>query len=251
MRLLGAEVVSVESGTATLKDAMNEAMRYWVGAVEETFYVIGTVAGPHPYPVMVRDFQRVIGDEARTQMVDAIGRLPDAVMACVGGGSNAMGIFYPFLDDPVPLIGVEAAGQGIATGHHAASLGHGSVGVLHGGKSFLLQTADGQIQEAYSVSAGLDYPGVGPEHALLQSLGRAKYIAVDDAAALEAFQLLTRLEGIIPAWESSHAVAAAIQEARRRPPEEVLLVSLSGRGDKDMGILAQELKLDGAHSGPK
>ena len=234
MRLLGTEVVPVEAGTATLKDAMNEAMRDWVGAVEDTFYVIGTVAGPHPYPVMVRDFQRVIGDEARVQIVDAIGRLPDALVACVGGGSNAMGLFYPFLDDPVAIIGVEAAGHGIETGHHAASLGHGRVGVLHGNKSYLLQTDDGQVQEAYSISAGLDYPGVGPEHALLQELGRARYMSIDDAAALEAFQLLARLEGIIPALESSHAIAAAIQEARRRGPDEALLVCLSGRGDKDL-----------------
>jgi len=234
MRLLGTEVVPVEAGTATLKDAMNEAMRYWVGAVEDTFYVIGTVAGPHPYPVMVRDFQRVIGDEARVQIVDAIGRLPDALVACVGGGSNAMGLFYPFLDDPVAIIGVEAAGHGIETGHHAASLGHGRVGVLHGNKSYLLQTDDGQVQEAYSISAGLDYPGVGPEHALLQELGRARYTSIDDAAALEAFQLLARLEGIIPALESSHAIAAAMQEARRRGPDEALLVCLSGRGDKDL-----------------
>ena len=234
MKLLGAEVVPVTSGSATLKDAMNEALRYWVGAVEDTFYVIGTVAGPHPYPVLVRDFQRVIGDEARAQMVDATGRLPDLIVACVGGGSNAMGIFYPFLDDPVELLGVEAAGEGVATGRHAATLGHGSVGVLHGTKSYLLQNADGQVQEAHSISAGLDYPGVGPEHAWLKECGRARYVAVEDRAALDAFQLLARLEGIIPALESSHAIAATMEEARRRPAKQSLLVCLSGRGDKDL-----------------
>ena len=234
MKLLGAEVVPVAAGTGTLKDAMNEAMRYWVGAVEDTFYVIGTVAGPHPYPVLVRDFQRVIGDEARGQMVDSIGRLPDMLVACVGGGSNAMGLFYPFLDDPVEIVGVEAAGEGIATGHHAATLGEGSVGVLHGTKSYLLQDADGQVQEAHSISAGLDYPGVGPEHALLKELGRVRYVSVDDRTALQTFQLLARLEGIIPALESSHAVAAALREAATRKPEEAILVCLSGRGDKDL-----------------
>jgi tryptophan synthase beta chain len=234
MKLLGAEVVPVAAGTGTLKDAMNEALRYWVGAVEDTFYVIGSVAGPHPYPVMVRDFQRVIGDEARLQIVDAIGRLPDLLVACVGGGSNAMGLFYPFLDDPVGILGVEAAGAGIATGRHAATLGQGSVGVLHGSKSYLLQDADGQVLEAHSISAGLDYPGVGPEHAMLKELGRVRYVSVTDAEALEAFQLLARLEGIIPALESSHAVAAALAEARRRKPADAILVCLSGRGDKDL-----------------
>ena len=234
MKLLGAEVVPVSSGLGTLKDAMNEAMRYWVGAVEDTFYVIGTVAGPHPYPVLVRDFQRVIGDEARLQMIDAIGRLPDQLVACVGGGSNAMGLFYPFLDDPVEIVGVEAAGEGIATGHHAATLGEGSVGVLHGTKSYLLQDADGQVQEAHSISAGLDYPGVGPEHALLKELGRVRYVSVDDRTALQTFQLLARLEGIIPALESSHAVAAAMREAAKRSPDDAILVCLSGRGDKDL-----------------
>jgi len=243
MRLLGTEVVPVSSGTGTLKDAMNEAMRYWVGAVEDTFYVIGTVAGPHPYPVLVRDFQRVIGDEARLQMIDAIGRLPDRLVACVGGGSNAMGLFYPFLDDPVEIIGVEAAGHGIATGLHAATLGEGSVGVLHGTKSYLLQNDDGQVQEAHSISAGLDYPGVGPEHALLKELGRARYVSIDDRTALEAFQLLARLEGIIPALESSHAIAAAMQEARKLTPEQVLLVCLSGRGDKDLAHAMAAIEL--------
>ena len=234
MKLLGAEVVPVSSGTGTLKDAMNEAMRYWVGAVEDTFYVIGTVAGPHPYPVLVRDFQRVIGDEARLQMIDAIGRLPDQLVACVGGGSNAMGLFYPFLDDPVEIVGVEAAGHGIATGLHAATLSEGSVGVLHGTKSYLLQNDDGQVQEAHSISAGLDYPGVGPEHALLKAQGRARYVSVDDRTALQTFQLLARLEGIIPALESSHAIAAALREAATRKPDDVILVCLSGRGDKDL-----------------
>ena len=234
MKLMGAEVVPVSSGLGTLKDAMNEAMRYWVGAVEDTYYVIGTVAGPHPYPLLVRDFQRVIGDEARLQMIDAIGRLPDQLVACVGGGSNAMGLFYPFLDDPVEIVGVEAAGHGIATGLHAATLGEGSVGVLHGTKSYLLQNEDGQVQEAHSISAGLDYPGVGPEHALLKELGRARYVSIDDRTALQTFQLLARLEGIIPALESSHAIAAALQEAAKRKPDDVILVCLSGRGDKDL-----------------
>ncbi|MEI6210221.1 MAG: tryptophan synthase subunit beta [bacterium] len=234
MKLMGAEVVPVSSGLGTLKDAMNEAMRYWVGAVEDTFYVIGTVAGPHPYPVLVRDFQRVIGDEARGQMIDAIGRLPDQLVACVGGGSNAMGLFYPYLDDPVEIVGVEAAGHGIASGLHAATLGEESVGVLHGTKSYLLQNEDGQIQEAHSISAGLDYPGVGPEHALLKELGRVRYVSIDDRTALQTFQLLARLEGIIPALESSHAVAAAIREAAQRKPDDVILVCLSGRGDKDL-----------------
>jgi tryptophan synthase beta chain len=234
MELLGSEVVPVASGSGTLKDAMNEALRYWVGAVENTFYVIGSVAGPHPYPLMVRDFQRVIGDEARMQMVDAIGRLPDLLVACVGGGSNAMGIFYPFLDDPVEMLGVEAAGEGIDTPKHAATLGLGRVGVLHGSKSYVLQDADGQIQEAHSVSAGLDYPGVGPEHSLLKDLGRVQYTSIDDRTALEAFQLLAKLEGIIPALESSHAIAAAMKAAKKRTRNDVLLVNLSGRGDKDL-----------------
>ncbi len=235
MRLLGAEVVSVESGTATLKDAMNEAMRAWAAEVETTFYVIGTVAGPHPYPVLVRDFQRVIGDEARSQALEQLGRLPDLLVACVGGGSNAMGLFYPFLEDAgVALLGVEAAGRGLDTEHHAATLCKGRVGVLHGARSYLLQDADGQVTEAYSVSAGLDYPGVGPEHALLKDLGRARYTAVDDRSALAAFQTLARLEGIIPALESAHALAAAIEEARRRPADQAIAVCLSGRGDKDL-----------------
>jgi tryptophan synthase beta chain len=239
MRLLGAQVVPVASGTGTLKDAMNEALRYWVEAVEDTFYVIGSVAGPHPYPMMVRDFQQVIGREVKEQMPD---RRPDALIACVGGGSNAMGLFYPFVDDAaVELIGVEAAGSGIATGKHAAALGAGSVGVLHGSKSYLLQDADGQVLEAHSISAGLDYPGVGPEHAWLKDIGRARYVAVTDDEALHAFQTLCRLEGIIPALESAHALAWAMQEAPRRPKGDRLVVNLSGRGDKDLGIVAPRL----------
>jgi len=239
MRLLGARVVPVASGTGTLKDAMNEALRFWVEAVEDTFYVIGSVAGPHPYPMMVRDFQQVIGLEVKAQMPD---RRPDALIACVGGGSNAMGLFYPFVGDAdVELIGVEAAGSGIATGKHAAALGAGSVGVLHGSKSFLLQDADGQVLEAHSISAGLDYPGVGPEHAWLKDIGRARYVSVTDDEALQAFQALCRLEGIIPALESSHALAWVMQEAPRRPREDRLVVNLSGRGDKDLGIVAPRL----------
>ncbi len=241
MRLLGAEVVPVDAGSATLKDAMNEAMRCWSAEVEDTFYVIGTVAGPHPYPVLVRDLQRVIGDETRRQIVAATGRLPDLLVACVGGGSNAMGLFYPFLDDPVAILGVEAAGEGIATGRHAATLCQGTVGVLHGTRSYLLQDGDGQVIEAHSISAGLDYPGVGPEHALLKELGRVQYTAITDDEALEAFQLCCRNEGIIPALESSHALAAALREAGRRKPEEIVVVSLSGRGDKDLAHVAELL----------
>ena len=242
MRLLGAEVVPVVSGTGTLKDAMNEAMRYWVEAVSDTFYVIGSVAGPHPYPMMVRDFQQVIGIEVKQQIHAAAGRPPDALIACVGGGSNAMGLFYPFLDDAVELIGVEAAGKGIGSGKHAAALGAGSVGVLHGSKSYVLQDADGQIREAHSISAGLDYPGVGPEHAFLKETARARYVSVTDDEALHAFQALCRLEGIIPALESSHALAWAMQEAGRRPKRDLLVVNLSGRGDKDLGIVAPLLR---------
>ncbi|AQQ70772.1 Tryptophan synthase beta chain [Limihaloglobus sulfuriphilus] len=234
MGLLGATVVPVSSGTGTLKDAMNEAMRYWVEAVEDTFYVIGTVAGPHPYPVMVREFQKIIGIEARTQIKELIGRLPDVLVACVGGGSNAMGLFYPFIGDEVEMIGVEAAGEGIETGRHAAPLCKGTVGVLHGSKSYLLQDEDGQIKHAYSVSAGLDYPGVGPEHSLLKELGRVRYVPVTDDEAIEAFKMLSRFEGIIPALESSHALASALKEARSRSKDEVILVNLSGRGDKDL-----------------
>ena len=239
MKLLGAEVVPVDSGTGTLKDAMNEALRYWVGAVRDTFYIIGSVAGPHPYPVMVRDFQRVIGDEARAQIIEAEGVLPHMLVACVGGGSNAMGLFYPFLDDPCEMVGVEAAGLGVSTGKHAVTLGAGSVGVLHGSKSYVLQDENGQILEAHSISAGLDYPGVGPEHAWLRDSGRVRYESVEDKDALAAFHLLSSLEGIIPALESSHAVARAIVEAARRPAGDTIIVNLSGRGDKDLGIVAR------------
>jgi tryptophan synthase beta chain len=241
MKLLGAEVMPVDSGTGTLKDAMNEAMRYWVGAVQDTFYVIGSVAGPHPYPVMVREFQKVIGQEAREQIDRIAGRLPDLLVACVGGGSNAMGLFYPFMEDPVAMVGVEAAGKGIQSGEHAATLGAGSLGVLHGSKSYLLQDENGQVKEAYSISAGLDYPGVGPEHCLLKDLKRTQYVSVSDEEALEAFQILCSLEGIIPALESAHAVAWAIQEARQRSSQDIIVVNLSGRGDKDLDIVTAEL----------
>ncbi|HSQ40671.1 MAG TPA: tryptophan synthase subunit beta [Fibrobacteraceae bacterium] len=234
MKLLGAEVVPVTSGTSTLKDAMNEAMRYWAAAVEDTFYVIGTVAGPHPYPTMVRDFQRVIGDEARAQFLEREGKLPDLLVACVGGGSNAMGLFYPFLDDTCEIMGVEAAGKGIDTPYHAASINKGQVGVLHGSKGYMLQDEYGQVADAFSISAGLDYPGVGPEHCLLHDLKRVQYSYASDREALEAFKLLARLEGIIPALESSHAVAAAMREAACRPKTDSILVCLSGRGDKDL-----------------
>jgi len=239
MKLLGAEIVPVDSGTGTLKDAMNEAMRYWVGSVRDTFYIIGSVAGPHPYPAMVRDFQRVIGDEAKAQITEAEGRAPDMLVACVGGGSNAMGLFYPFLDGPAEMVGVEAAGHGIGTGKHAATLGAGSVGVLHGSKSYVLQDENGQIKEAHSISAGLDYPGVGPEHSWLKDTGRVRYESVLDEEALGAFHLLCSIEGIIPALESSHAVARAMIEAARLPEENIIIVNLSGRGDKDLGIVSR------------
>ena len=239
MNLLGARVVPVESGSKTLKDALNEALRDWVTNVESTFYIIGTVAGPHPYPMMVRDFQRVIGDECLVQMPEMIGRQPDAVIACVGGGSNAMGIFYPYIEhEGTRLIGVEAAGLGIETGHHAASLSAGSPGVLHGNRTYLLQDANGQIIETHSVSAGLDYPGVGPEHAYLKDLGRAEYVGITDDEALKAFHLLCRNEGIIPALESSHALAYAMKIAPTMRSDQSLLVNLSGRGDKDIGTVA-------------
>jgi len=239
MKLLGAEIVPVDSGTGTLKDAMNEAMRYWVGSVRDTFYVIGSVAGPHPYPEMVRDFQRVIGDEAKAQIMEAEGRTPDMLVACVGGGSNAMGLFYPFLDDPAEMVGVEAAGHGILTGKHAATLGAGSVGVLHGSKSYVLQDGNGQIMEAHSISAGLDYPGVGPEHSWLKDTGRVRYESVLDEEALAAFHLLSSIEGIIPALESAHAISRAMVEAARMSAQKVIIVNLSGRGDKDLGIVSR------------
>ncbi|MCC7121406.1 MAG: tryptophan synthase subunit beta, partial [Gammaproteobacteria bacterium] len=239
MKLLGAEVVPVHSGSKTLKDALNEALRDWVTNVDSTFYIIGTVAGPHPYPAMVRDFQTVIGREARAQCLAQVGRLPDAVIACVGGGSNAMGIFHPFVTDrAVRLIGVEAGGEGLETGRHAASLSAGVPGVLHGNRTYLMQDADGQIIETHSISAGLDYPGVGPEHAWLKDTGRAEYVAITDDEALAAFHTLTRLEGIIPALESSHALAYAGKLAPTLPQDQVLVVNLSGRGDKDIPTVA-------------
>lgn len=239
MRLLGAEVRAVESGSKTLKDAINEAMRDWVTNVDNTFYIIGTVAGPHPYPAMVRDFQSIIGREARTQMLHQAGRQPDALVACVGGGSNAIGLFYPYLDDQgVAIYGVEAAGNGLETGQHAAPLCAGKPGVLHGNRTYLMEDANGQIIETHSISAGLDYPGVGPEHAWLKDTGRANYVAVTDDQALAAFHELTRIEGIIPALESSHALAYASQLATTMKPDQIILVNLSGRGDKDMHTVA-------------
>ncbi|KUO96857.1 tryptophan synthase subunit beta [Acidibacillus ferrooxidans] len=237
MRLLGAKVIPAVSGTKTLKDATNEAIRYWVSHVEDTYYIIGSVVGPHPYPMMVRDFQRIIGDETKVQMLALRGRLPDAIVACVGGGSNAMGIFYPFLLDDVELIGTEAAGEGVDTDRHAASIHGGRKGVLHGSMTLLLQDASGQVLPAHSISAGLDYPGIGPEHAHLFTSGRASYVPVTDQEALEAFVLLSRVEGIIPALESAHAVAYAMKKAAAMRRDEVLVVNLSGRGDKDVQTL--------------
>ncbi|MEW8110496.1 MAG: tryptophan synthase subunit beta [Candidatus Thiodiazotropha endolucinida] len=239
MRLLGAEVRAVKSGSRTLKDALNEAMRDWVTNVDNTFYIIGTVAGPHPYPAMVRDFQAVIGREARPQMERQAGRQPDALVACVGGGSNAIGLFYPYLDDKeIAIYGVEAAGNGLETGQHAAPLCAGQPGVLHGNRTYLMEDKDGQIIETHSISAGLDYPGVGPEHAWLKDSGRANYVAVTDDQALTAFHDLTRIEGIIPALESSHALAYAAKLATTMSPDQIILVNLSGRGDKDMHTVA-------------
>jgi tryptophan synthase beta chain len=240
MKLLGATVVPVQSGSKTLKDALNEAMRDWVTNVEDTFYIIGTVAGPHPYPMMVRDFNAVIGREARRQMLERYHRLPDALVACVGGGSNAIGLFHPFLQDrAVAMFGAEAAGEGIETGHHAASLAAGRPGILHGNRTYVLCDDDGQIIETHSISAGLDYPGVGPEHAWLKDTGRATYLGVSDREALDAFHLLARSEGILAALESSHAVALALKLARDMRPDQMLLVNLSGRGDKDVGTIAK------------
>ncbi len=240
MRMLGAEVVPVSAGSRTLKDAMNEAFRNWVSTVDTTHYCIGSVGGPHPFPMMVRDFQRVIGIEAREQILQAAGRLPDAVLACVGGGSNAIGIFHAFIPDTdVALIGCEAGGEGVETGHHAATLVAGSEGVLHGMRTFVLQDDDGQTRPTHSISAGLDYPGVGPEHAWLQQTGRASYRAITDAQAMDAFSVLCKAEGIIPAIESAHALAGALQVGRELGPDAVLLVSLSGRGDKDVDIAAR------------
>ncbi len=242
MKLLGAEVKPVTSGRGTLKDAMNDALRDWVSNVDNTYYLIGTAAGPHPYPAMVRDFQAIIGRETREQILAQEGRLPDTLMACIGGGSNAIGMFHPFLDDPeVHIVGVEAAGHGIDSGEHAASLTAGRPGVLHGNRTYLLQDADGQITEAHSISAGLDYPGIGPEHAWLRDSGRVEYVSITDKEALDAFQMTTRLEGIIPALESSHAIAHAGKIARQFGPDHVMVLCLSGRGDKDVGTVAKAL----------
>ncbi len=242
MRLLGANVVEVKSGSRTLKDAINEAFRVWMATADTTYYLFGTAAGPHPYPTMVRDFQSVVGREARQQMLDQEGHLPSHLVACVGGGSNAIGFFHAFLGDDVRITGVEAAGRGLDTGEHAASLSAGSEGVLHGARSKILQTPEGQIRATHSVAAGLDYPGVGPEHADLQARGRAEYVAVTDHEALDAFEMLTRLEGIMPALESSHAVAYAMKLAKALPPEATVLTNLSGRGDKDVAEVERLLK---------
>jgi tryptophan synthase beta chain len=245
MNILGAEVMPVSSGTTTLKDAMNEAMRQWVARVRDTFYVIGSTAGPHPYPMMVRDFQSVIGKETKKQIVKSEGRLPDFLIACVGGGSNAMGLFYPFKDDTaVAMIGVEAAGKGMVTGLHAASIAAGRVGVLHGNKTYLLQDEDGQVRDASSIAAGLDYPGVGPEHALFHETGRARYATIDDQEAVQAFIALSEYEGIIPALESAHAVAYAMQLAPQLDKDKIIVINLSGRGDKDAGIIAERTKTE-------
>ena len=242
MNMLGAEVRAVTAGSATLKDAMNEALRDWVATCETTFYCIGTVAGPHPYPAMVRDFQCVIGNETRAQMMKAEGRLPDTLVACIGGGSNAMGLFHPFLDDKgVRLVGVEAGGKGIETGEHAASLTGGRPGVLHGNRTYLLQDKEGQITEAHSISAGLDYPGIGPEHSWLKEMGRIEYVSATDSEALEAFQLLCRLEGIIPALEPAHALAHVMKLAPTLPKDNLLVMNLCGRGDKDVFAVAERL----------
>ncbi|WP_028933048.1 tryptophan synthase subunit beta [Pseudonocardia spinosispora] len=256
MRLLGAEVVSVKTGSRTLKDAINEALRDWVTNVDSTHYLLGTVAGPHPFPTMVRDFHRVIGLEAREQVLARCGRLPDAVAACVGGGSNAIGIFHAFLDDAdVRLFGYEPGGDGVSTGRHGATLSEGSPGALHGALSYLLQDEDGQTMESYSISAGLDYPGVGPEHALLKDIGRAEYQSITDAEAMDAFALLARTEGIIPAIESAHAIAGALRLGRELGPDAIILINLSGRGDKDVDTAARwfnlvdPAKLDGAPEG--
>ena len=238
MRLLGAKVHPVTSGTSTLKDAMNEALRYWVSNPETHFYIIGTVAGPHPYPEMVRDFQRIIGLEAKEQMMEAEGRLPDALIACIGGGSNAMGLFHPFLDDKsVDIYGVEAAGHGIDTDQHAASLTGGTPGVLHGNRTYLLQSSDGQITDAHSISAGLDYPGIGPEHSWLHDVGRVNYVSATDEEALKAFQLCSRQEGIIPALEPSHALAFASTLLPKMDKDKLVILNMCGRGDKDLGAV--------------
>jgi tryptophan synthase beta chain len=246
MKLLGARLIEISSGSRTLKDAINEAFRVWMATAETTYYLFGTAAGPHPYPTMVRDFQSVIGREAREQMLAREGRLPDYLVACVGGGSNAIGLFHPFLADDVRMVGVEAAGRGLETGKHAASLAAGSEGVLHGARTKILQTTEGQIRTTHSIAAGLDYPGVGPEHAQLQATGRASYVGVTDEGALEAFEALTRVEGIMPALESAHAVAHAMDLAATLPADAIILVNLSGRGDKDIAevqrVLAEQAR---------
>ncbi|QOT00546.1 tryptophan synthase subunit beta [Brevibacterium sp. JNUCC-42] len=245
MKLLGAEVIPVSSGTATLKDATNEAIRYWVSNVEETYYVIGSAMGPHPYPYMVREFQKIIGTETRAQSLEQLGRLPDELIACIGGGSNAIGFFYPFVKDQVILTAVEAAGEGVDTDKHAATLTKGRPGVIHGSLTYLLQDDDGQVQEAYSISAGLDYPGVGPEHSYLKDCGRVEYVAITDQEALEACQLLTKLEGILPALESSHAIAEVVKRAPHMTSDQIIAVCLSGRGDKDVHTLQSHLSKEG------
>ena len=242
MEMLGAEIIPVTSGTGTLKDAMNDALRDWVANVETTYYLIGTVAGPHPYPAMVRDFQSIIGEETRAQIMEQEGRLPDSLIACIGGGSNALGLFYPFLDDEVRIIAVEASGEGIETGKHAASLNAGAPGVLHGNRTFLLQNDDGQIIDAHSISAGLDYPGIGPEHAWLHDIGRAEYVSITDQEAVEAFQTCTRLEGILPALESAHAIAHTIKIAGDLLDDHIMVLNMSGRGDKDIDLVAAYLE---------
>ncbi|WP_216642705.1 tryptophan synthase subunit beta [Hydrocarboniclastica marina] len=245
MKLLGAEVQAVDSGTRTLKDAMNEAMRDWVTNVDDTFYIIGTVAGPHPYPMLVRDFQAVIGRETRAQHLEKTGKLPDALVACVGGGSNAIGLFYPFMqDESVEMYGVEAGGEGIETGRHAAPLNAGRPGVLHGNRTYLMEDEDGQIAGTHSISAGLDYPGVGPEHAWLKDIGRAKYVSVTDDEALDGFGKLTRIEGILPALESAHAVAYGVKLAAQMRPDQSIVINVSGRGDKDIQTIAQHYNIE-------
>jgi tryptophan synthase beta chain len=245
MRLLGADIIPVTAGTGTLKDAMNEALRDWVSNVDDTFYIIGTVAGPHPYPAMVRDFQSVIGKETREQLMEAEGRLPDSLIACIGGGSNAMGLFHPFLDDEqIRIIGVEAAGRGIETGEHCASLNGGKPGVLHGNRTYLLQSEDGQILDGHSISAGLDYPGIGPEHSWLFDNGRVEYVSVTDTEALDAFQLCTKMEGIIPALEPSHALAHVAKIAGNLPEEHLMVMNMCGRGDKDVFAVARHLGIE-------
>jgi tryptophan synthase beta chain len=242
MQILGAEIRAVESGSKTLKDAMNEALRDWVANVHDTFYCIGTVAGPHPYPAMVRDFQSIIGRETREQILEAEGRLPDSLIACIGGGSNAMGLFYPFLDEPgIEIYGVEAAGHGLDSGKHAASIAGGRPGVLHGNRTYLLMDEDGQIEEAHSISAGLDYPGIGPEHAWLNDVGRVEFLSATDAEAVAAFQLCSKLEGIIPALEPAHALARVLDIAARKPKDHLMVVNVSGRGDKDLDSVASYL----------